>query len=200
MTTSTTDHTISGTDRTADRTADRIAAADDPGREVAETELTRITEATRAAIASSPVQAQAVFRATATARGTVGSTIALGDYRITVDEPPALGGAGSAPNPVEYHLAAFLSCQIVTYRFYADRLGLEIEDITAEAEGDLDVRGFFAIDDTRAGFSEVRVRVHLTGPESAADYERLQEIVDAHCPVLDITRNATPVVTSLSVG
>lgn len=169
-------------------------------RRTVETELTRITEATSAAITGSPEQAHATFRASAVARGTVGSTITASGHTFHVDEPPALGGAASAPNPVEYHLAAFLSCQIVTYRFYADRLGLRVDDITAEAEGDLDVRGFFAFDDeTRAGFSEVRVTVHVTGPESDEAYAELQRTVDAHCPVLDITRNPTPVRTTLVV-
>lgn len=165
------------------------------------TPLTRIVEATAAAVTASPEQARAVFRASATARGTVGSTIVLGEYRVQVDEPPALGGDGTAPNPVEYYLAALLSCQVVTYRFFADRLGLTVDSITATGEGDLDVRGFFALsDDVRPGFTEVRVDVQITGPESPEDYQRLHEIVDRHCPVADLTRNPTPVISTLAIG
>ena len=165
-----------------------------------DTELTRIVDATAAAVTASPQQARAVFRADATAHGPVASTVTLGNYRVDVDEPPTLGGAGAAPNPVEYYLASLLSCQIVTFRFFADRLGLEIDRITASAEGDLDVRGFFALDDAvRAGFTQVRVQVTLSGPEQPAEYERLQRIVNEHCPVLDLTRNPTPVVTTLTV-
>ncbi|ELB95181.1 hypothetical protein Rwratislav_00145 [Rhodococcus wratislaviensis IFP 2016] len=97
---------------------------------------------------------------------------------------------------MEYYLASLLSCQVVTYRFWAEKLGVRVDDISARAEGDLDVRGFFGFDDAvRAGFGEVRVVVTLTGPESRERYLELQEAVDAHCPVLDLTRNQTPVRT-----
>ncbi|SLH93224.1 Uncharacterised protein [Mycobacteroides abscessus subsp. abscessus] len=60
------------------------------------------------------------------------------------------------------------------------------------------MRGFFGFDDAvRPGFGEVRVTVEITGPESRERYLELQEAVDAHCPVLDLTRNTTPVRTTL---
>ncbi len=165
-----------------------------------DTDLTRIVDATAAAVTAAPDQARAVFRAEATAHGPVASTITLGGYRVEVDEPPALGGGAAAPNPVEYYLASLLSCQIVTYRFFADRLGLTVDSITASAEGDLDVRGFFALDDeVRPGFTEVRVQVTIAGPDDPEQYQRLRETVDRHCPVLDLTSNPTPVVTTLTV-
>ncbi|RMI32220.1 OsmC family protein [Nocardia stercoris] len=162
------------------------------------TPLNAIVDATAAAIAEDAARAQVVFRASGTPEGTVGSSISLGQYTIRIDEPPVLGGAGSAPNPVEAYLAALISCQVVTYRFWAQRLGIVVDDLTIEAEGDLDVRGFFGLDDTvRPGFGAVRVQVRLHGPETADRYRELQKAVDAHCPVLDLTTNPTPVTTTL---
>ncbi|HET8588352.1 MAG TPA: OsmC family protein [Nakamurella sp.] len=165
-----------------------------------DTPLTRIVDATAEALTAEPARAVVVFDAAATGHDAVASTIALGEYRVEVDEPPSLGGADTAPNPVQYYLASLLSCQIVTYRFWADRLGLRIDRITATAEGDLDVRGFFGLDDAvRAGFTEVRVNVDIAGPDDAERYRELHRAVDEHCPVLDLTANPTPVVTTLSV-
>ncbi|OBJ67873.1 OsmC family protein [Mycobacterium sp. 1274756.6] len=153
---------------------------------------------TEAAVTADPANAQAVFKAEAIAHDAVASTVTLGKYRIEVDEPPALGGENTAPNPVEYYLASLLSCQVVTWRFWAEKLGIAVEDITARAEGDLDVRGFFGFDDAvRAGFNEVRVVVTVSGPETPERYRELHEAVEAHCPVLDLTRNPTPVRTTL---
>lgn len=60
--------------------------------------------------------------------------------------------------------------------------------------GDLDVRGFFGLDpDVRPGFGEVRLDVHLSGPEPAARYAELHAAADEHCPVLDLFANPTPV-------
>jgi hypothetical protein len=41
---------------------------------------------------------------------------------FTVDEPPALGGADVAANPVQYALASLGSCRAITYRFRAEQL------------------------------------------------------------------------------
>ncbi|MGW5382169.1 OsmC family protein [Nocardia sp. NPDC003963] len=165
------------------------------------TALNDITEATAQAVREDAAKAAVVFRAAGTPLGTVGSTITAGVHRIQVDEPPALGGADTAANPVEVYLGALISCQIVTYRFWAQRLGVVIDDLAVSAEGDLDIRGFFGLDDqVRAGFQAVRVRVRISGPETAERYAELRAAVDAHCPVLDLTTGATPVHTTLETA
>lgn len=162
--------------------------------------LNAITAATAAAVEANVANAQVTFAAAAAPQGTVGSDITLGTFHVAVDEPPALGGDHAAPNPVEFYLASLLSCQVVTYRFWAQRLGIEVDSLSARAEGDLDVRGFFGLDDAvRAGYTQIRVVVDVAGPETAERYRELQEAVDAHCPVLDLTLNPTPVETTLNV-
>lgn len=80
-------------------------------------------------------------------------------------------------------------------------MGVTVDEITGRAEGDLDVRGFFGLDDAvRPGFSEVRVVITVTGPETAERYAELHQVVEKHCPVLDLTTNATPVRSSLEIG
>jgi uncharacterized OsmC-like protein len=165
------------------------------------THLGGVIAANRDAIAADSANARVVFRAAAIAHGSVASTVSLGDYQVEVDEPPALGGDGKAPNPVEYYLASLLSCQIVTWRIWAEKLGITVDEITARAEGDLDVQGFFGLDEAvRAGFNEVRVVIRVTGPETPERYRELQDAVDAHCPVLDLTRNATALTTSVEIA
>ncbi|MDV8022063.1 OsmC family protein [Rhodococcus sp. IEGM 1330] len=160
-----------------------------------------VIAATDEAVQADAKNAQAVFRASATAHDAVASTVTLGKFSVEVDEPPALGGENKAANPVEYYLASLLSCQVVTYRVWAEKLGIVVDDIKAKAEGDLDVRGFFGFDDNvRPGFGEVRVVVTVTGPESRERYEELQKAVDDHCPVLDLTRNPTPIHTVLETA
>ena len=117
---------------------------------------------------------------------------------FVVDEPASLGGDDSAANPVEYALGALVGCQVVTYRFWAARLGIRLDDVEIDAVGDLDVRGFFGLDDeVRAGFGDIRLDVRLTGPESPERYAELQQAVDAHCPMLDLFTNPTPVATTV---
>ncbi|SDF73418.1 OsmC family protein [Pseudonocardia oroxyli] len=162
-------------------------------------ELRAIVDATAAAVADAPDKAAALFRATGDSGDGVRTDLRIGRHQVTIDEPPALGGQDAAINPVESALAALVSCQVVTYRFWAAKLGIPVDDVHVETEGDLDVRGFFGLDDAvRPGFGEVRLLVTLTGPAPAEDYARLKDAVDAHCPVLDLFRNPTPVASRLA--
>lgn len=167
----------------------------------ADTPLNAIAAATDDAVRKNPKNAVAVFAADGVATEGVASQISARQFSVTVDEPPTLGGADTAPNPVEYYLAGLLSCQVVTYRFWAQRLGIQVDSIKLHAEGDLDVRGFFGLDDSvRPGFTQVRVVVDVQGPETPERYAELQETVEAHCPVLDLTVNPTPVASELRVN
>lgn len=158
------------------------------------TRLTTAGEAWSERLAASAKNGRLTFSASGTARGSVSSVITAGRHTFTVDEPTPLAGDDAAPNPVEYALGALISCQVVVYRLYAQNLGLTIEELDVSAEGDLDVRGLFGADETvRPGFSAVRVSVNIAGPDSAEDYQKLQDTVDAHCPVFDIFTNPTPI-------
>ena len=84
-------------------------------------------------------------------------------------------------------------------RTYAQALGIRVDEITVDAEGDLDARRLFGLDETvRAGFTDVRLAITITGPESEDRYQALREAVDAHCPVLDLFQNPTPVSVTVA--
>lgn len=151
-------------------------------------------------IAEDPTKAALNVRVTGAAAGAVGSVYSAGGHRLVVDEPTALGGEGLAANPVEFALTALLSCQVVTYRVWAEKLGITLDTIEATADGALDVRGFLGLDDSvRPGFQGISVEVRVSGPETAERYRELQDAVDAHCPVLDLFANPTPLQTELIV-
>jgi len=149
-------------------------------------------------IAADHTNAYLSYKVTGHGEGSV-AAIRAGKHTFLVDEPGALAGDDLAASPVEFALGALISCQIVVYRLYANALGIQVDDIDITAEGDLDARRLFGIDETvRAGFTEVRLQITITGPESDERYQQLREAVDAHCPVLDLFANPTPVLVSLS--
>jgi len=161
--------------------------------------FTDLVQGTKTALSSDPAQAQAKFEAHHDLVGPCEVTVKVGSgHKFTVDEPEALEGGNVAANPVEYALAALGSCQAITYRVWAAQLAIKLDKVEISIDGDIDLRGFFGIDDgIRAGFNTVRINVSLGGPESAARYEELAEAVDAHCPVLDLFRNPVPVERKL---
>ena len=156
----------------------------------------RLTDAATAwneRIAREASNAALTYKVVGRGIGSVATEIHSGKHRFLVDEPAALAGDDAAASPVEYALGALVSCQVVVFRLYAQALGLTIDEIEITAEGDLDVRKLFGIDESgRAGFHDVRVKVDITGPNTAEEYEKLRQVVDAHCPVLDLFANPVP--------
>lgn len=161
--------------------------------------LKEIIDATATAVADDPAAAAVTFRAEGALTTGVATRVRAGRHTFVVDEPAALGGDDAAANPVEVALGSLIACQVVVYRFWADNLGIAVDGVHITAEGDLDVRGFFGLEPgVRPGFSAVRLRVELSGPESPQRYAELKDAVDAHCPVLDLFGNATPVDVELA--
>ncbi|MGX1702455.1 OsmC family protein [Microbacterium sp. NPDC055357] len=161
--------------------------------------LTAASASWNGRIAADANSARLTYRVSGEGSGSVASVIRAGKHEFVVDEPAALAGDDVAASPVEYALGALISCQIVVYRLYAQALGIQVDDIRVDAEGDLDARRLFGIDETvRAGFSDVRLNIRIDGPETQERYDELKNVVDAHCPVLDLFANPTP--TSITVA
>ena len=157
------------------------------------TNLKDIFELTRSALGRRPKEAQATFTAATRQVSGLTSEASIRDFRLKLDQVPALGGADAGPNPVELVLAALGSCQEITYRLYAEALGIPLDHVSVKVEGRQDLRGFFAADEgVRPGFRDIRAVVEIDSPASSEEIQRLKEAVDGHCPVLDILRNVTP--------
>jgi putative redox protein len=157
--------------------------------------------ATQAGLSANPDRAVVVISAESRQVEGLRSETKIRKFSLTVDEPPSLGGANAGPNPVELVLAALATCQEITYRIHATALGIPLDSVSVKLEGVLDLRGLYAVKDgVRAGFSEVRGTVHLKSPASAAELARLKDVVDAHCPVLDILTAPVPVDLKLETA
>ena len=108
--------------------------------------------------------------------------MALRDHRLVVDEPESLGGTDSGPNPVELILAALGTCQEITYRAYAAALAIPLEHVSVTLEGDIDLRGFFAVDESvRPGYQSLRGTVRVVSSADEETLATLQQAVNAHC-------------------
>lgn len=129
------------------------------------------------------------------------SEVSIRQHTLSADEPPSLGGVDSAPNPVELILAALGTCQEITYRAYATALGVPLDSVSVKLSGDIDLRGFFAVDESvRSGYQKITGTVYLESSASEADLQQLRAVVNAHCPVLDILTNEVPVSLDLAVN
>jgi uncharacterized OsmC-like protein len=144
-------------------------------------------------IVAEPDRARIVYRTAGELAGPMLVKLSSRKHSIEVDEPKGIGGGDAAASPVEYALMALASCQAITYRLWATKLGIALDGLEIAVEGDLDLHGFFGLDDgTRAGFMAIRIDVTPIGPEPER-FPELADAVDAHCPVLDLIASPTPV-------
>ena len=136
---------------------------------------------------------------TALSRGMRCETTSRGHVAVA-DEPRSLGGTNTAQSPVELFLTSIATCQAGTYRLWAAELGVALERVTVEVEGDIDLRGLLGLADVTPGYGAIRIRVHLEGPEDEAAYRRLAEEADRHCPLLDVLVRPVAVERELAMG
>ena len=149
--------------------------------------LAEMIDKTRTALSANPEAGAATFRTTSRLVGVTEVDNTARSHTFKADEPPSLGGSDAAANPVEYVLGALGACQAITFRVWSEALGIPFDEVEVRVAGDLDVRGFFGVDDTvRAGCGEIRVHAKLSGSASPESYAQLHAAVEEHCPVQDM--------------
>ena len=113
-----------------------------------------------------------------------------------------VGGLDDLPNPGHLLCAALAACMDSTIRMIAGHLGVGIERLEVDVEGDVDVRGCMAMDNAvRPGFRGLDCTVRLQ-PVAGADPQRVRILVaqaERLCVTLDTLRNGVPVTVSSNV-
>ncbi len=122
-------------------------------------------------------------------------------YTADADHPEVLVGQDTAPTPAEHLLQALGSCLTSGLANIAAARGIELGEVTARVEGDIDLRGILGIDgDVRNGFDNIRVTFHVSG---AAESEHLAALVDqarARSAVYDVITNGVPVAVNVATA
>lgn len=169
--------------------------------------------ATVQAVQQDPDLARFAFKARSAWKGGGRSETAISEYvqagetqaRATTftlagDEPAVLLGTDSGPNAVEAVLAALAACYTVGFAYNAAARGIEIEELTFDLAGELDLRGFLGLsEEVRPGFSQITCDITVKSNADPAGIEELSQYVQRTSPVLDILRNPVTVATRLVV-
>lgn len=147
-----------------------------------------------------PEGSKTVFEAQAILGENVKVKAEARSFSINFDEPAALGGDDSAPNPVEYVLASLGACQAIVYRALASLKGIKLQSVIVNTKGHLDLNGFLGLDaNARPGLSKVEFETIIVSNEPTETIERLALQVESLCPVLDIISNPVTVEGKLVI-
>ncbi len=99
-------------------------------------------------------------------------------FTISVDEPTQLLGSNRHANPQEYLLAAMNSCLLATYVAACAVNGITLESLELEAGGELDLRGFLAIDSAvKPGYDKIDVTVRIKGDGTPEQFQQIHRFV-----------------------
>jgi uncharacterized OsmC-like protein len=119
-------------------------------------------------------------------------------FIIDGDEPPVLLGGNAGPNAVEAVLHALASCLAVGFIYNAAAQGIQVDSLSFDMEGDLDLRAFLGISkDVRPGYEGIRLAYRVKSDASREKMIELFETVKSTSPVLDIICNPVPVTITL---
>jgi uncharacterized OsmC-like protein len=122
-------------------------------------------------------------------------------FTFSVDEPVALGGTNTGPNPVEYIIGAYAGCLNVVGHMIAGEMGFTIDSMKIHIEGDLDPAGFMGKNpNVRPGYKEIRVNFDLHTNASDDTLQQWLQAVSSRCPVGDNLKNPTPISVSMTTN
>lgn len=110
--------------------------------------------------------------------------ISNGRHEWAGDEPVAIGGTDSGPNPYELLLGSLAACTCVTLALYCQHKGLVLRSVTASYDfSNVHADDCVDCDETDTGLIEqITSKVHIEGEFDDAQRKRLAQIV-TRCPV-----------------
>ncbi len=112
---------------------------------------------------------------------------------VVADEPAELGGTDKGMTPIELLLGSLTSCLAIATVFHAQKRGIKVKNIKAEASGSIDLRGFMG-EDVKPGLPEVKVELQVDSDAPKEEMRKLIEFVEKHCPIADTLSSKTKVV------
>jgi uncharacterized OsmC-like protein len=120
---------------------------------------------------------------------------------IDADHPVVLVGADNAPTPAELLLNALGACLMSGLANVAAARGIDLAEVTATVEGDINLLGILGLDDSvRNGYEDIRVVFHVKGDAEAERLAALVEQSRKRSAVFDVVTNGVPVSVSVAAA
>jgi uncharacterized OsmC-like protein len=125
--------------------------------------------------------------------------VATGRALVEAGLHPATGGDGFAACSGDMLLEALEACAGVTLRAVATALGIQIQDGTVTAEGDLDFRGTLGVaKDVPVGFQAIRLHYQLETDASPEQLATLMRLTERYCVVYQTLRHGPQITIEYS--
>jgi len=144
-----------------------------------------------------PESALLTLRAAGRASGDLAFTVDTHEGPVEAGLHPSAGGDGTLATAEEMLLETLVACSGTTLQAVATAFGIVLREARIVAEGDIDVRGTLAISkDVPVGFREIRLRFELDSDAPGEKLDKLVELTERYCVVLQTLRQPTPVLSA----
>ncbi len=115
-------------------------------------------------------------------------------FEFTNGEPPVLLGTNEGANPVEFLLHALAGCVTTTTVLHAAARGIQIESLSTELVGTIDVQGLLALDDSvPVGYEQIQIKMDIKADCSDEELDDLVAFAQDHSPVCNTICRPVPV-------
>jgi uncharacterized OsmC-like protein len=136
---------------------------------------------------SEPGASRITLRATGSQTGApVACSIDIGRAIYQAEAHTGVGGAGTGACSGDLLLGALAACAQITCQMVAAAMGIAVESIEVEVEGDLDLSGTLGISkEVPVGFEKIRLEFDVRAPQATGDQLRaLREKSEQYCVVM----------------
>lgn len=106
-----------------------------------------------------------------------------GEFLIQSDEPVALGGSGSAPNPVQYGLYGIAACYSAAFVKWISMEGITVNKFKVKVKADMDIAASLGIfkEPSVPFYEHIKFEIIIDSELSMEEIERLNEITKQRC-------------------
>ncbi|MFQ5455738.1 MAG: OsmC family protein [Nitrospirota bacterium] len=121
-----------------------------------------------------------------------------GKLVLKSDQPPFMGGNGTAPDPIQYCLFGLTACFAGTFVTIATQQGITLEKFIISAENQVDLGMAVGLSDNPI-VERVKISVKVKGDISRDKLSEIEDIVTKRCPGVYCLTNPIPLETSVEV-
>ena len=122
--------------------------------------------------------------------------IETGNALVAAGLHPATGGTGFLACSGDMLLEALVACAGVTLKAVATALGIEINNGTIKAEGDLDFKGTLGVSkEVPVGFKTIRLQFDLDSNATEEQLTSLKKLTERYCVVYQTLTNGVGIET-----
>ncbi len=118
------------------------------------------------------------------------SDVAIRDLTFTIDEPTERGGTNAGPTPTDTAISALVGCTNVIGHKCADKLGVDIGNLTITVECDFDRRGVTLAEEIDVPFTAIRLDVQTGGTANQEQVNAVAAEVAKFCPLSKLFKQA----------